>query len=358
MAGSIERSAFGALPDGTAIESYRLANRRGMSVVVLTYGGIVQSIEVPDRHGRMANVVLGFASLDSYLAKGAYFGTITGRFANRIAGARFTLDGQTHHLTANNGPNALHGGVQGFNRQVWRAVERGGADGVGVTLGYISADGEEGYPGTLTAEVAYTLTDDNALHIDYRATTDRPTVVNLTNHSFFNLAGEGSGSALDHELTLQASAFTPVDAMAIPTGAIAPVAGTAMDFTRPTPVGARIRGGEAQLVLGRGYDHNWVLDKPAPGALSLAARLCDPASGRVLEVETTEPGLQFYSGNFLDGSAVGAGGSAYRQSDGLCLETQHFPDSPNQPGFPSTVLRPDGVYRSTTVFRFGTDVTP
>lgn len=352
MAGSVDRSVFGALPDGTAIDRYRLSNGRGMAAAILTYGGIVQSIEVPDRDGAMANVVLGFAALDDYLAKGAYFGTITGRYANRIAGARFTLDGRTCRLAANDGPHALHGGNRGFNCRVWQAMERRGPDGVGVTLGYVSPDGEEGYPGTLAAEVTYTLTDDNTLRIDYRATTDKPTVVNLTNHSFFNLAGEGSGSVLDHELMLRASAFTPVDDELIPTGAIAPVAGSALDFTQPKPVGADIRSGGAQLVRGRGYDHNFVLDKPAPGALGLAARLRDPSSGRVLEVSTTEPAVQLYSGNFLDGSAVGIGGRAYRQSDALCLETQHFPDSPNRSDFPSTVLRPGEQFSSTTLFAF------
>jgi aldose 1-epimerase len=348
----IERSGFGALPDGTAIERYLLRNDRGMTAAILTYGGIVQSMEVPDRDGTMANVVLGFATLADYLAKGAYFGTITGRYANRIAGARFSLDGRSYRLAANDGVNALHGGIGGFSSRVWRAAARRDAGEVGVALRYVSPDGEEGYPGTLDTEVTCTLTADNALRIDYRATTDKPTVVNLTNHSFFNLAGEGTGSVLDHELTLHASRYTPVDEDLIPTGEIAPVSGSALDFTRPAAVGGRIRAGEPQLLRGRGYDHNFVLDKPAAGGLSLAARLRDPGSGRVLEVSTTEPGLQLYSGNFLDGSAVGTGGRAYRQSDGLCLETQHFPDSPNRPGFPATVLRPGETFRSTTVFAF------
>jgi aldose 1-epimerase len=350
--GGIERSGFGALPDGTAVERYLLRNARGVTVAILTYGGIVQSVEVPDREGALGNVVLGFATLADYLARGAYFGTITGRYANRIAGARFTLDGRTHRLAANNGPNALHGGINGFNSRVWQASERNGPDGVGVALRYVSADGEEGYPGRLDTEVTYTLTEGNALRIDYRATTDKPTVVNLTNHSFFNLAGEGAGSVLDHELTLQASRYTPVDADLIPTGEIAPVAGTALDFTKPMAVGARIRSGEPQLVRGRGYDHNLVLDQSTEGELTPAARLRDPRSGRVMEVSTTEPAVQLYSGNFLDGSAVGIGGRAYRQSDGLCLETQHFPDSPNRPGFPSTVLRPGETFSSTTIFAF------
>lgn len=350
--GGIERSDFGTLPDGTAIARYRLDNGRGMAVAILTYGGIVQSVEVPDRDGAAANVVLGFATLEDYLAKGAYFGTITGRYANRIAGARFTLDGETHRLAANAGRHALHGGIRGFSSRVWQATARHGNDGPSVTLGYVSPDGEEGYPGTLATEVTYSLTDDNALRIDYRAATDRPTVVNLTNHSFFNLAGEGTGSVLDHELMLHASSFTPVDDELIPTGEVASVAGSALDFTQPRPVGAGIRCGGEQLVRGRGYDHNFVLDKPAPGALELAARLRDPCSGRVLEVSTTEPGVQLYSGNFLDGSAVGISGRAYRQSDALCLETQHFPDSPNRPDFPSTVLRPGERFSSTTLFAF------
>ncbi|MHB1060025.1 MAG: aldose epimerase family protein [Rhodanobacter sp.] len=352
MAGGVDRRAFGRLADGTPVDLYRLSAGSAASVGILTYGGIVQAINMPDRDGRLANVALGFATLDGYLGNSAYIGAIVGRYANRIAGARFALDGVSYDLAANDGANALHGGIQGFDNRVWQASE---ASGAWLRLAYVSPDGEEGYPGTLAVGVTYTLTSGNTLRIDYEATTDRPTVVNLTNHSYFNLAGEGAGSILDHELMLNAVRYMPVDAASIPTGEIAEVRGGAMDFTAPTPIGARIRNGGERLARTRGYDHSWVLDKPAPGALSLAARLRDPASGRVLEVQTTEPGIQFYSGNFLDGSLIGASGRAYRQSDGLCLETQNHPDSPNRPDFPSTVLRPGAVWRSTTVYAFSTD---
>jgi aldose 1-epimerase len=355
MAGSIEKTAFGTLADGSAVELYTLSNGRNMSVGILTYGGVVQAINVPDRNGTLANVALGFASLDGYLSRSPFFGPITGRYANRIAKGQFTLDGTAYELATNNGPNALHGGVSGFDKKLWAATEIEGRESVGVVLTYTSPDGEEGFPGTLAAKVTYTVTEANELRIEYEATTDKTTIVNLTNHTYFNLAGEGSGTILDHELMLNASAFTPVDETLIPTGEIAKVQGGPMDFTTPTRIGARIRDGDRQLVFGRGYDHNWVLDKPAPGALSLAARLAEPTTGRVMEVRTTEPGIQFYAGNFLDGSLIGAGGGMYRQSDGLCLETQHFPDSPNHDNFPSTVLRPGEVFRSTTVYAFSTD---
>ncbi len=354
LAASIEKKPFGTTSDGTAVELYTLTNG-AMSVNILTYGGIVQAISVPDRDGRSGNIALGFARLDDYLTKNPYFGTITGRYANRIAKGAFTLDGQTYKLAANNGPNALHGGLAGFDKKVWKAKEIQGADGVGLELTYTSPDGEEGYPGTLNAKVTYTVTGNNELRIDYEATTDKPTIVNLTNHTYFNLAGEGAGSILDHELMLNASAFTPVDATLIPTGEIVKVAGGPMDFTIPAAIGARIRDNDPQLVFGRGYDHNWVLDKPSAGALSLAARVREPTTGRVMEVSTTEPGIQFYAGNFLDASLVGPSGRMYRQADGFCLETQHFPDSPNHPEFPSTVLKPGDTYKTTTIYRFTTD---
>lgn len=355
MAGSIEKSTFGTMPDGTAVELYKLSNGQNMSVGILTYGGVVQAINVPDRDGNLANVALGFANLDDYLSKSPYFGNITGRYANRIAKGQFTLEGTAYELARNNGPNALHGGVSGFDKKLWAAEEIEGREGVGLALTYTSPDGEEGYPGTLAAKVTYTVTEANELKIEYEATTDKTTIVNLTNHTYFNLAGEGSGSILDHELMLNASTFTPVDETLIPTGEIAKVQGGPMDFTAPTRIGERIRDGDKQLVFGRGYDHNWVLDKPAPGAMSLAARLTEPTTGRVMEVSTTEPGIQFYAGNFLDGSLVGTGGKMYRQSDGLCLETQHYPDSPNQASFPSTVLKPGEVYKTTTVYAFSTE---
>jgi aldose 1-epimerase len=357
LAGSIEKRPFGTTPDGKTVEVYTLRNDGKMSVDILTYGGVVHALNVPDRDGKMGNIALGFAKLDDYLTKSPYFGNITGRYANRIAKGAFTLEGKTYQLATNNGPNALHGGIKGFDKKVWQAKEVQSANGVGLELTYTSPDGEEGYPGTLTTKVTYTVTDKNELRIDYEATTDKPTVVNLTNHTYFNLAGEGSGSILGHELMLNASAFTPVDATLIPTGEITKVAGGPMAFTSLTPIGAGIRNDDQQLVFGRGYDHNWVLDKPSAGALTLAARVHEPTTGRVMEISTTEPGIQFYAGNFLDASLVGTSGKMYRQSDGFCLETQHFPDSPNHANFPSTVLKPGEVYKTTTVHRFTTDRT-
>ena len=355
MAGSVDRRPFGTMPDGSPVEAYTLVNGRGMSVRILTYGGTVQAIDVPDREGKVANVVLGFTRLEDYLARSPYFGSVIGRYGNRIANGAFTLNGATYRLANNNGPNALHGGAAGFDKKLWRARELKGPDRVGVELGYVSPDGEEGYPGTLATTVTYTLSDANELRIDYEATTDKATVVNLTNHSYFNLAGEGSGSILGHELMLNASAFTPIDATLIPTGEIAQVAGGPLDFTVPTAIGARIRDGDRQLGFALGYDHNFVLDQPQQGALGLAGRVREPTTGRVMEIHTTEPGIQFYSGNFLDGSLVGTSGKVYRQSDGFCLETQHFPDSPNRLEFPSTVLKPGEIYRTSTVHRFMTD---
>jgi aldose 1-epimerase len=349
---SITREAWGTTTEG-AVDRYTLTNGRGMRVRIITYGGIIQTLEVPDRRGRPANVVLGFADLQGYLDHpGPYFGAIIGRYGNRIAHGRFTLDGTTYQLPLNNGPNSLHGGTVGFDKHIWAATPVRQGNQVGLVLRHVSPDGDQGYPGTLTVTVRYTLTRDNGIRMDYEATTDAPTVVNLTNHSYVNLAGEGTGDIYDHRLQINASRFTPVDATLIPTGDIAPVAGTSMDFHRPTAIGARIRNGETQLRYGLGYDHNWVLDR-AGGGLSVAARVADPASGRTLTVQTTEPGMQFYSGNFLDGTFTGTSGRMYRQGDGLALETQHFPDSPNHANFPSTVLRPGQTYRSTTVFRFG-----
>jgi aldose 1-epimerase len=339
---------FGVTPDGTKVARYTLENGRGLRARILTYGGVVQTLEVPDRDGRSGNVVLGCASLADYLTMSRYFGAIVGRYGNRIAGGRLSLDGKEYHLSRNDGANSLHGGERGFDGRVWEVAAAGERE---LTLAYVSPDGEEGYPGTLRASVTYTVTDD-ALRIDYHATTDKPTVVNLTNHSYFNLAGEGSGQVYDHVLTLNAARYTPVGAGQIPTGELAPVAGTPLDFTGPHRIGARIREPHPQLLAGLGYDHNFVLDQDPPGGLGLAARVEDPHSGRVMEVLTTEPGVQFYSGNVLDGSSVGTGGGTYRQGDALCLETQHFPDSPNQPDFPSTVLRPGEEHTSTTIYRF------
>lgn len=339
---------------GGEVDRFTLGNDSGMRVRILTLGGIIQSIEVPDRHGRMANVVLGFGGLASYVERGPYFGCITGRYANRIALGRFTLDGAGYRLPTNDGPNSLHGGTVGFDKRVWEATPFERGDAVGVELRHTSPDLDQGYPGTLTTTVTYTLTPDNAVRIDYRATTDRPTIVNLTNHTYFNLAGEGCGSVEGHLLRLNARSYTPVDDTLIPTGSIDPVAGTPMDFTRPTPIGARIRDDFPQLVIGRGYDHNWVLDREDGSGLVEAATVVEPESGRVLTVQTEEPGIQFYSGNLLDGTLTGTGGRAYRRGGGFALETQHFPDSPNHPNFPSTVLRPGQVYRTTTVYRFST----
>jgi aldose 1-epimerase len=343
---------FGKMPDGTAVEIYTL-NDGAYEARITTYGGILVSMKTPDRAGRSADVVLGFDNLDGYVANfngpsNAFFGAIIGRYANRIAHASFTLDGQKYSLPKNNGDNTLHSGPHGYNNVVWKAKPIAN----GVELTYLSKDGEAGFPGNLTATVKYTLVKGD-LSIDYEATTDKDTVVNLTNHSYFNLAGQGD--ILKHELTLHASHFTPVDAGLIPTGELKPVESTSFDFRKPTAVGARISANDDQLHLGRGYDHNWVLDKGLDnksGKMTEAAELFDPSSGRVLKVLTDQPGVQFYSGNFLDGSIKGKGGKSYEQHAALCLETQHFPDSPNHPDFPSTELKASQRYRTVTIFSF------
>lgn len=353
---SIGKEPFGKLDDGTAVDRYTLSNSHGMRVRILTYGGIIQMLDVPDRKGHDANVALGFATLKDYVDKngGPYFGALIGRYANRIAKGRFTLDGQTYQLPINNGPNSLHGGIKGFNTKVWKAQVVKGADTVGLRLTYVSKNGEEGYPGTLTTTVTYTLGTDNRLRLDYRATTDKPTIVNLTNHSYFNLAGEGTGDAYGHLLKVNASRYTPTDTTQIPTGQLAPVKGTPFDFTRPRTIGERIRDNDPQLLIGHGYDHNFVLNQHRPGELTLAATVTEPRTGRVLRLSTTQPGVQLYTANFLDGTLVGTSGHAYRQGDALALETQHFPDSPNHPTFPTTVLRPGQAFTSTTLYAFST----
>jgi aldose 1-epimerase len=332
-------------------EIITLKNARGMEVRVIPYGGIVTSIRVPDRNGQFDDVVLGYDdSADYRRNNGPYVGAIIGRYANRIAKGMFILDGRSYSLATNNGPNHLHGGTKGFDKVVWQPEEFRNADGSGVVFRYISTDGEEGYPGTVKAQVTYTLTDNNEFIIDYAATTDKATPVNLTHHSYFNLTG-ATRDVLDHELTINADRYTPIDPTSIPTGEIAPVEDTPFDFRKPMPIGARIMQDNEQLRNGKGYDHNFVLNRSGEGLVH-AAHVYEPSSGRVIDVSTTEPGMQFYSGNFLDGSITGKSGRTYQQRFGLCLETQHFPDSPNQPQFPSTILRPGMEYRSRTVYAF------
>lgn len=353
FAASIQKQTYATTTGGREVDEYTLTNANGMEVKIITYGGIITSIKVPDRNGKMANVALGFDNLADYETKSPYFGCITGRYANRIAGGQFTLDGQAYTLALNDGVNTLHGGKLGFNKHVWKATPITG-DEVGVKLTYTSPDGEEGYPGNLSVTVVYTLTNDNAIRMDYTATTDAPTIINLTNHSYINLAGEGSGSIYDHILTINADAYTPVSASLIPTGELAPVQGTPFDFRYPKPIGPGQRSNHEQIVIGRGYDHNWVLNRTSADdtSMMLAANVYEPVSGRGWEVWTTEPGIQFYAGNFLDGTLIGSSGHLYRQSDGLALETQHYPDSPNQPDFPSTTLMPEDTYQTTTIYKF------
>ncbi|AWS44534.1 aldose epimerase family protein [Streptosporangium sp. 'caverna'] len=348
---SITKKHFGTLPDGKKVDVYTLRNTNGMRVNILTYGGILQSIEVPDSRGKFANVTLGFDNLPDYVNKSLYFGAIAGRYANRIAKGRFTLGGKTYQLATNDGPNHLHGGDKGFDKRVWQAQPFKRNDSVGLELAYTSPNGEEHYPGTLRTKVVYTLTHDNRIRMDYSATTGRPTIVNLTNHAYFNLRGEGNGLILGHRLQINASRYTPIDKTLIPTGKVAQLSGTPLDFRRPTAIGERVNSKDQQIVRSGGYDHNYVLDRRGHG-LDLAARVVEPDSGRVLEVFTDQPGLQFYSGNFLDGTLRGTGGHLYPKRSGFTLESQHFPDSPNHKNFPSTVLRPGDVYRTTTIYAF------
>src|SRR5438477_517190 len=355
QSGSTTKKSFGKTPDGQPADLFVLTNRNGSEVSITNYGGTVVSLKVPDRSGKIADVVLGYDNVEGYAEGKSYFGAIVGRYGNRIGHAQFVLDGKTYTLAKNNGENSLHGGVNGFNKAVWTAKTLSSKDGQSLELSYLSKDGEEGFPGNLKVTVIYTLTDDNALRIEYSATTDKKTVVNLTNHSYFNLAGQGSGDILGHLLTIEADKFTPVDSGLIPTGELRDVAGTPFDFRKPTAIGARINEDDEQLKLGGGYDHNFVLRRKPGEPISLAARVVDPKTGRVLEVWTDQPGVQFYTGNFLDGSVRGKGGIAYTKRSAFCLETQHFPDSPNHPKFPSTVLKPGERYHTTTIYKFSSE---
>jgi aldose 1-epimerase len=347
---SLKKESFGKTPDGKKVELYTLTNSNGVEARIITYGGIVVSLKVPDRNGRLEDVVLGFDSLEDYVKKNPFFGTITGRYANRIAKGRFTLNGVEYKLAVNNGENHLHGGLKGFDKVIWKARPRQAMNGVGLELTYRSRDGEEGYPGNLSVTVTYLLTNNNELRIDYSATTDKDTVINLTNHSYFNLAGAGSGDILKHEVIINADQVTPVDAGMIPTGQLASVKGTPLDFTVSQAIGKRIDSDYEQLVLGKGYDHNFVFSN-YDGSLRQQVTVYEPSTGRVMQVLTTEPAVQLYTGNFLN-NLTGKGGRTYLRRHGFCLETQHYPDSPNKPNFPSVVLKPGATFKSTTMYRF------
>jgi len=351
---NMTKQSFGKTEDGQPVDLYVLKNKNGMEVAITNFGGIVVSLKVPDRQAKFDDVVLGYDNIDGYLTNKAFFGAIVGRYGNRIAHGKFTLDGITYNLPKNDGDNTLHGGIRGFNKRLWTAKEVAAAQGPALELTYLSKDGEEGFPGNLSVKVVYTLTDQNELQISYSATTDKDTVVNLTNHSYFNLAGQGNGDILEHQLTIHADRFTPVDQTLIPTGELRAVKGSPFDFTKPTAIGARINQDDQQLKFGKGYDHNWVLNSPGKDSQAVAIEAYEPKSGRVLQVFTTEPGVQFYSGNFLDGTITGKSGKVYNLRYGFCLETQHFPDSPNHPTFPSTVLKPGEKYQTTTTLKFST----
>ncbi|MGI8991748.1 MAG: aldose epimerase family protein [Bryobacteraceae bacterium] len=343
--------SWGKTPAGEEVDLYTLTNSKGAEARISTYGGVLVSLKVPDRSGAMGDIVLGFDNFDGYLIPPPYFGALIGRYGNRIANAQFTLDGAIYKLAKNDGPNSLHGGLRGFDKRLWTARS---ADAHAIELNYLSKDGEEGFPGNLNSTVKYTLTDNNEIQLDYSATTDKDTVLNLTNHSYFNLAGQGEGEILGHRLTINADTFTPVDKTLIPTGEMRKVEGTPFDFRQPHAIGERIGAKDEQLVFGKGYDHNFVLNRSGTG-LEPAAKITDPKSGRVMEVLTTQPGLQFYTGNFLDGTIKGKGGKVYGFRTAFCMETQHFPDSPNHPAFPTTELKPGEQYKQQTVYRFSTD---
>jgi aldose 1-epimerase len=347
--GQISQRPFGRTKDGTPVTLFTLRNNKGAEAGIINYGGLVIFLKVSDRNGHFDDVVLGYDNLADYIKESPYFGAMIGRYGNRIAKGKFTLDGKEYTLAINNGPNALHGGIKGFDKVVWEPKVLATLDGPSLELRYTSKDGEEGYPGTLTVKATYTLAEDNALKLEFTATTDKDTVLNLTQHSYFNLAGKGD--ILNHQVTIPADKFTPVDSTLIPTGELKPVDGTPFDFRTPTAIGARIGQDDEQLKFGGGYDHNWVINKQM-GQLSLMGRVYEPTTGRVLEVFSTEPGLQFYTGNFLDGKLTGKGGWVYQFRNGFCMEAQHYPDSPNQPNFPSVVLKPGEVYRNTIIFKF------
>ncbi len=346
---NITRMPFGKTADGQDVELFTMRNANGIELQAITYGGIITSLKTPDRAGASADIVLGFDAMDGYLKGHPFFGAIVGRYGNRIAKGRFVIDKVPYTLATNNGPNHLHGGVRGFDKQLWTAEI---VSSNSLQFSRVSPDGEEGYPGNLSVQVIYSLTNFNELIVDYKGTTDQPTHVNLTQHSYFNLAGHGAGDILGHELMIDADRYTPVDGTLIPTGELAPVADTPFDFRKPTAIGARINAPHPQIKNGQGYDHNFVLNRDS-GRLMLVARVSEPTSGRWMEVATTEPGMQFYAGNFLDGKLIGKGGRSYGRRSGFCLETQHFPDTPNQPAFPTTLLKPGQEYRTRTVFTFG-----
>jgi len=358
--GTISQAPFGNTPDGTPVDIYTLRNSKGMEARIMTYGGIVTSLKVPDKNGNFGDVVLGFDNLDGYVNAAyqkamPYFGALIGRYGNRIGGGKFSLDGQEYNVVTNNGANCLHGGPHGFDKVVWKVEDaKIGENGPKLELTYLSKDGEEGFPGNLTVHATYTVTEDNALEVKFKATTDKDTVCNLTHHSYFNL--RGSGDVLDYVLHINADKFTPVDSGLIPTGELRPVAGTPFDFLTPTAVGARINNtNDEQIKFANGYDDNWVLNKKSPGELSLAARISETVSGRVLEVWTTAPGMQFYTGNFLDGSLTGKGGWVYQFRNAFAMEPQGFPDSPNYPDFPTTELKPGETYKSMIIYKFSTE---
>jgi aldose 1-epimerase len=354
-AATLDHATYGTTQDGQAVEIYTMTNDHGLRVRFLGDGGVITEIDAPDRAGRLDNIVLGLNTLREYETLAGHFGAITGRYANRIGGAQFTLGGQTYHLIANNGANSLHGGPNALDHRVWTVSPLTTPDGVAATLSYVSPDGDQNFPGTLTTHVTYTLTKDDVLQIAYVASTDKDTVINFTNHSYFNLAGNGSGSVADQLLLVSADRYTPAGPDQIPNGEIAPVEGTPLDFRQMMPIGARLHSAFQQMVYARGYDHNFVLNKPSGGGMTFAARAYDPRSGRIIDCFTTEPGVQVYTSNGMNGSVVGSSGTTYRQTEGFTLETQHFPDSPNKPNFPSTELKPGQDFRSTTIFRFATD---